>query len=58
MLSLSCLMDQVFICWSRQLQMMQLLVLSHLKMDMESETGKASGALSVVKGVVGIALYC
>jgi hypothetical protein len=38
--------------------MMQLLVLSHLKMDMESETGKASGALSVVKGVVGIALYC
>jgi hypothetical protein len=38
--------------------MMQLLVLSHLKMDMESDTGKTSGALSVFKGVVGIALYC
>jgi len=38
--------------------MMQLLVLSHLKMDIESDTRKASGPLSVFKDVVGIALYC
>jgi hypothetical protein len=38
--------------------MMQLLVLSCLEMDINSDTGKASGVLSVVKGVVGIAMYC